>query len=207
MMRRILLGAAFAASCLPAATITAPFSGTGGTVSGTVNTPAPNNNNVLGLSPNTVNITEGWFGVTGSVAFQLPQSAGSTEYYFTKTVTNNSAFLWTSFGMAMGCGPTGSTDCGGGLNGNPLTLDYDVAPTSSAGGSLIASNGYSLLWAGLNVAPGQSVTFNFSVDTCSGCGGAWQIIQTANVAAPEPGTMLLCAAGLVGVGVYRKRRD
>jgi hypothetical protein len=94
------------------------------------------------------------------VSFGLPSSAGSTEYFVTKTVTNNTSSAWISFRIDFGCGSVGKDPC----PFNPLTGDYDLAPTSSAGGTLTTQAPTEIRWDGLNILPGNSVNFTFSVD-------------------------------------------
>ncbi len=187
-----------------ASTITAPFAGTGGTSSATVSTPSPGNDNVLGQSPNSLSIFENWNGLTFSESFALNQQpAASTEYFVTKRVTNNSGQIWTDFQIGVGCG-NGFVACPG---FNPLTMDYDQSPTSSAGGTLSSQSLIDFKWTGLNIAPGATVTFTFSLDTCANCSGGWLINQQAGVTAtPEPGTVLMGALGLGLIGVGRLRR-
>src|ERR1035438_7458221 len=182
------------APALRGSTITTPiFLNTGaGTVSGSVNTPVPNNGHIGGVSPNTLTLNEDinafWF----SAQFGLSTAngaTGSTEYFVTKNVTNDTGSTWTDFTIDVGCGVDGGSSCGGGA---PLTLVYDVPPTLTTPGILSSQNSYSMNWSGLNVAPGQSVTLTFSMYTCPACSGSWEIFQDATgAAAPEPAAAVL----------------
>ena len=128
-------------------TVTGPLSGGGtGTLSGTVNTPSPGNDNVTGLSPNTVNLTESILTFDPSSGFLsnfgLSSSTNArTEYTVTKTITNNTGFNWTSFRVAVGCDPAGTVlrytvPCFGQGANNPIRMDYDLLPTISGSGTI-----------------------------------------------------------------------
>ncbi len=154
---------------------------------------------VLSIDDNFTSIASGG-GL--QVTFDLAPSAGSTDYSVIKTVTNDTGAAWTDFQISWGCGPVGANPCPGFY---PLTNDGST-PTSSAGGTFV-DNGYEVLWNGLDIQSGSSVTFTFGVDTCPNCSGDWAIFQQAS-SVPEPGSLILGGIGLAltFVGRFRRRR-
>ena len=183
-----------------------------------VNTPAPgNNNHPGGNSPNTVTINEvatavqTLMGVSFNVINDSGSGGRSTEYAVTKTVLNSTGQTWTSFEMSLNYQF---------LNGQvfPFDLvvvqfDSDAIPTLSgngtAGQTLNSTVFNQLTWSGLNVQPGDSITINFSVDTCPSCDGIWQLSQLATPGTqtpqvPEPGMFALVGIGLVSFALRNK---
>lgn len=186
-----------------------------------VNTPAPgNNNHPGGNSPNTVTINEvatsvqALMGVSFNVLNDSESGGRSTEYAVTKTVLNNTGQTWTSFEMSLNYQF---------LNGQVFPFDFvvvqfdlDAQPTLSGNGTsgqTLSSSGVNqLTWAGINILPGDSITINFSVDTCPSCDGIWQLLQVATPATqtpevPEPGMFALVGIGLVSFAMRKKLRS
>lgn len=186
-----------------------------------VNTPAPgNNNHPGGNSPNTVTINEvatsvqTLMGVSFNVINDSASGGRSTEYAVTKTVLNNTGETWSSFGMTLNYQY---------LNGQVFPFDFvvvqfdtDALPTLSGNGTsgqTLSSSGINqLTWGGINILPGDSLTINFSVDTCPSCNGIWQLSQVATPATPtpevpEPGMFALVGIGLVSFAMRNKLRS
>jgi hypothetical protein len=183
-----------------------------------VNTPVPgNNNHPGGNSPNTVTINEvassvqTLMGVSFNVINDSASGGRSTEYAVTKTVLNNTGQTWTSFEMSLNYQF---------LNGQVFPFDFvvvqfdlDAQPTLSGNGTsgqnLSSNNTNQLTWGGINVLPGDSITINFSVDTCPSCDGIWQLSQLASggpptADLPEPAMTALIGIGLVAIGLRTK---
>ena len=183
-----------------------------------VNTPAPgNNNHPGGNSPNTIAIDEvatsvqTLMGVSFNVINDFASGGRSTEYAVTKTVLNNTGQTWTSFEMSLNYQF---------LSGQVFPIDFavvqfdpDALPTLSGNGTsgqTLSSSGVNqLTWAGINILPGDSITINFSVDTCPSCDGIWQLNQFASggpptADLPEPAMTTLIGIGLVAIGLRTK---
>ena len=124
-MKHLFLLAALAAS-LSASTLSNPVHNSGGGTlsSASITNPTPNNNNVIGQSLNLFTIVEALTASTGpfAIGFQIDPSAASTEYFVSKTITNNSGVTWTGFTVGVSCGSDGLVRCSG---FNPLLMDYD----------------------------------------------------------------------------------
>ena len=175
--------------------ITGPFGFFGpGTGTGVATTTTPG-----GSIGNTVVITENFtsYGTMQSTFLMPNGGEGSTQYLFTKTISNNTLDTWEDFKVAMACGQVGEgnplvSDCGF----FPLTVNYGVTPTNSEVGAVLDLTDPTLFhWSSMNVAPGESFALTFAVSTCSNCGGAWAIFETPSIlAVPEPGSMALVSA-------------
>lgn len=196
--------------------------GTFSNVSGnsTVNTTIQgNNNHPGGNSPNTITINEVAgavevaMGVSFDVLADVGGPGGSTEYAVTKTVINNTGQTWTTFAMALNylfiSGPINAA------NLIVVQLDADSLPTltgsGTSGQSLLSSTFNQAVWSGLNVQNGDSITLNFSVDTCPSCNGVWQLLQVASnegstAEMPEPGMFALVGLGLISIALRNKFR-
>jgi hypothetical protein len=147
----------------------------------TVATPYPNNDNSIAPSPNQIvkfpglSCTPITFKTTDPVdtsVFVVP-SGGTTEYFFTETVVNNTSSSWDSFTFQIGFGVNDNF-------GSPELIlvppgfaipnfDFSVSsadekPTSSKFTELNQDGSFRLKWSGGSVAPGESVDFTFSVD-------------------------------------------
>ena len=193
-----------------------------------VNTDTENNDNSLGASPNQIlnfpglSCTPKTFEVIAPIDTRLfvQLSGGTTEYFFTETVVNDTDSTWTDFHFELGF-DTG--DNFRRFDEIPLPLniavpDFDTpnrdpAPTSSKFANLIHQD-LSLWWSGGSVAPGETVDFTFSVDVPDDFLGLdlynnFTIRQTPTVV-PEPtSTLALLALGSIGAGsvVLRNRKQ
>ena len=185
--------------------ITGPFSFFGpGTGTGVATTTTPG-----GSIGNSVVITENFtsYGTMRS-SFLMPNNGeGSTQYLFTKTISNNTLDTWEDFKVAMACGAVGEgnplvTDCAF----FPLTVNYGVTPTNSEVGAVLDLTDPTIFhWSSMNVAPTESFDLTFVVSTCANCGGSWTIFETPSIlAVPEPGSLALVSACLTLLTVSRK---
>ncbi|MBH8563508.1 PEP-CTERM sorting domain-containing protein [Nostoc sp. CENA67] len=146
-----------------------------------VTTPFPNNNNSVSPSPNQIlnfpglSCTPKTFQTIAPIDTKLfvEPSGGTTEYFFTETVVNNTSSIWDGFNLKIGFGlndefappelilvPFGFAIPDFDFNDS----GSDPQPTSSKFTQLIQDGSFNLLWSGGSVAPGESIDFTFSVD-------------------------------------------
>lgn len=178
------------------------------------NTPAPNNDDVLGASPNVIPTTV-FFNSPGilETEFVLANSGGTTEYRFTQTFFNNSGASWTGFRFELGF-ETGSSFV---LSQLADTLQFD----SYEGHSTATSNVWDVLvdemktleWGGATVPRFSTATFTFAIDVPDDLAEAnpsglnrFTLRQTpiGEAAVPEPGTYALVGLALAGAVVRRR---
>lgn len=187
-------------------TITEPFAlyfgnGSGSLVNATVITTTPS-----GSFGNTLTLTEDFQSSTGPGVLSdftfalIGGPAGSTQYYVTKTVTNDTGIIWHDFLIFMGC-DFGFTPCSpSGLG--PVNVDYGLIPipTISVPGALDVTLPYLLHWSGMDVGNGEQVQFAFGIDTfdCGPgpCSASWHIGEKPNTV-PEPGTLALSSTSAI----------
>lgn len=181
--------------------------------SGVVTTSSPNettnpatNGNTLTLNESVTSVQSGpWY-----VELDIASAPGTTQYYVTKMITNNSSQTWNTFMV--------------GFQNNIIDIDGDAyvpypqpSPTLPSitnlgpGGSVtspgtINAVNDSVTFSGLNVTPLDTIVLHFWVDVCDGCGGLALITEQGTASAsPEPAAMSLAGAGLVILGVWRRR--
>jgi hypothetical protein len=176
-----------------------------------VSTPAPNNDNVITASANQITFAAGYVGSTfGSLApldvvFIDHGSMGSTEYFFSDTVTNNSGVNWSAFKLQIGFGydadfvaPNPAI-----VPPTPIAPDFDAddrspSPTAPPFTTLFSPTLYELDWSGALFPGGSSQTFTFSIDTPDGSYSGFTIRQLP-VPVPEPATLLLAFTALLTI--------
>ena len=189
---------------------------------------APNNDNTAAPSPNTIAtggfgvfLNAGGFGIL-DYEFNLADSAGTTEYFFTTNVVNNSGIAWNDFHFQLGFG-TGATfvpvGAGSGLDFD--TADGDPAPSSSVFPVLNHQEDI-VEWSGATVnylggAGGApfSVAFTLSIDVPDGLTAlhpqgenrfTLRSFPTAQQV-PEPTTVALVGVGLAWSTLRRRGRN
>ncbi|MGH9321992.1 MAG: PEP-CTERM sorting domain-containing protein [Vicinamibacteria bacterium] len=177
-------------------------------------TPDPNNDNASAASVNTIpsSVFLNTFGTT-EIEFVLATSGGTTEYRFTQALVNNTGQTWTDYHFELGFGtgasfvPSGIVDL---LDFD--TPDMDPSPTSSVF-TVLNHQPNTLEWSGGSVPAISSVFFTLAFDVPDGLEAfnpsglnRFTLRQFPTTAAvPEPGTLLLMGAGIVGI-VMRRRR-
>ncbi len=189
-----------------------------GTIGPVGATPAPNNDNSGLASPNLVpySIVLNAGGVGNlDVEFDIDDSAGTTEYWFTQSLLNNTGLLWTGFHYELGYG-TGANFVRSMIG----DLDFDApngdpVPTSSSF-SVLDLQAYTLNWSGGSVPSGNSLSQTFSIDvpdslsTLNPSGQDRFTLRqnptTSSAAIPEPATLGLLVLGLAGLGFSRRKR-
>ena len=188
---------------------------------------SPNNDNAVAPSPNTITtpgfgifLNAGGFGIS-DYEFSVANSGGTTEYFFTTNVSNNSGVAWTDYHFQLGFG-TGANfiPVGVGFGLDFDTPNGDPAPASSV--FPILNHQANLVdWSGATVnyvlgpgGPPFSVAFSLSIDVPDGLATVHpqgldrftlRSFPTAQQA-PEPLTAALLGLGLAGAALARRRR-
>jgi hypothetical protein len=186
------------------------------------NTPAPNNDNVAGPSPNTIvyNIFFNTFG-TAEFEFIVAQSGGTTEYRVVTgplPLVNNTGQVWTAFHFELGYGLGAQFVRSGAVD----ALDFDTPardPAPTASRFLIPDHqADTLTWVGGTVPSIGAVAFSFAIDVPDNLqafhpSGAnrFTLRQAPTLpptAIPEPSIYVLFGTGLLGLLGYgwRKRK-
>lgn len=171
------------------------------------------NNNIVGVSPNTVAITlEVYAFNQNDLVFTPSFTAGTTEYTATTTLINNTEVAWRGFSLEIGEGGfDGTTDTFAihAANDDTFTnFDYPdedspfVSPEFST--AVIASN--RIEFSGGLVNPGETTSFQFQVDVPTN--QPLVTFRGSVNAVPEPSTLaaLSLGTGLIGIAIWRKRR-
>lgn len=173
---------------------------------------APNNDDAVGASPNTVFVTQKDYIAIGPVdiVFSVINSGGVSEYLFTEGVFNNTTLNWGGYHIELGFGH----DAGfvKSLAGDGLDFDapnfnspfnFNPSPgffptVSVTEDDVIASGGVMpyLSFAGY---------FRFTVDVPDGI--TEFTVRQSPIAVPEPGSLALSICGLAGIAVWRQRRQ
>lgn len=192
------------------------ISGNGNVIITGVAAPDPSdvdNDNVAGVSPNTVGIDLTVNALNqNDLVFTPFFTAGTTEYTSTVTLFNNTGVAWSSFSLEIGEGGfNGTTDTFSLHAANDATFtnfDYpdedspftspDFATVSVASNRIVYSDGF--------VDVGGSTTFQFQVDVPTN--QPFVTFRGTVTAVPEPSTFaaMSAATGLIGIGFWRKRR-
>lgn len=179
------------------------------------NTPAPNNDDAVGDSPNVIPYSI-FFNSPGflETEFVLAQSGGTTEYRFTQNFINNSSATWTGFRFELGFG-TGANFVLSQLADN---LEFDRFENHTTATSnrwaVTVDQAKTLEFGGTPLARISTISFSFAIDVPDDLAAAnpagvnrFTLRQTplAASAVPEPGTWLLAVPVLLLIAYARRR--
>jgi hypothetical protein len=183
----------------------------------TVSTPAPNNFDTSTASQNVIAFPSGYVGSSFNslnpldTVFFVSPSGGTTEYFLSETITNNSGIDWAGFTLSI-------TD----ITGSFVFLqspnfNLTPAPTSNPTVSIVTAtlNGLAkqLILGAVSVPPfgpaivpsGGSIDLTFSMDVPDNATNfSGFAIQQSPSPVPEPETLSLLALG--GIGLWFARR-
>ena len=180
-------------------------------------TPSPNNDNASAASPNTVPYSVVFNGALGPLLaeFATDASGGTTEYRFTQTFVNNTGQVWTGFVFELGYGLSGGFTLSGATDGLDFDWpDADPTPTASLF-SILSHQSDRIEWSGGSIPSAGALTLTFAIDVPDnlaafnpGQVNRFTLRQTpiaSTQSVPEPSSLLLLAAGLLGWISWRRR--
>lgn len=172
---------------------------------------APNNDDVAGDSPNVIVVTQkDYFGIGPvDLVFDVVDTGGVTEYFFTEGVQNNTGLDWSGYHLELGFG-VGSefvkSTAGDGLDFD--SPDFNSTIDFYPGGFFFPT--YTALEddliAGGGIMPDFAFAGNFLFHVDVPDGITSFTLRQSPIPVPEPGTFTLTALGLLGLTAYRKRR-
>lgn len=167
--------------------------------SGGVVTPSPGNDNVPGLSPNTISWDVDCFGLYGGTTSFNGGTGPATEYTATIVVENNTGVTWNGYTMSLEAGSRAAP-----VLQSTYIFDFDLSPTlTGSPGNWTSPNNNRIEWTGLNVPSGSSITLVANVDfPVTGAGGWWIDQWPTQVPSPGPGVLALAGTLLA----IRRRR-
>jgi hypothetical protein len=188
----------------------------GGTFTGGPVTLVPNNDNSVPPSPNLFDVSSSAiFSDPFDIVMQIMDSGGTTEYFFTQSLTNGTGFAWGGVILSLGSGSGASFLINPGDDGLDFdTPDRDPTPFSSAFLVNTHDPDQLIFFGGGQLNPGETTTLSYSVDIPDSPTidpGAWipggyeGTMRFSVIPIPEPSTGLLVGLGLVVLsGRWRK---
>ena len=171
---------------------------------------ASNNDNVVGISPNGILVTQKAYNGIGpaDIVFFVEPSGGVTEYYFMEGVDNMTSSPWSSYRMELGFG-VGSgftlSPPGDGLDfdapdfDTPADFTFNFPTLSESEDVLVASGG-----THSNVLGFSFANYFFSIDVPDGI-SEFTLRQIPIAEVPEPSSLIMAAC--CGVALLRTRRN
>jgi hypothetical protein len=174
---------------------------------------APNNDNVSGPapSPNLFIVDQKNYIAVAPVdiTFDVTNTGGTTEYAFKEGVQNNTGLPWVAYHIELGFGFGASFTHSPSGDGLDFDAPFFDSPTDfSAGGFPTHIDLEDDIFASGGVMPSPSFAgfFHFNIDVPDGI-TQFTLRQTpVPLGVPEPGTGVLVAIGVGGLGLSMKRR-
>jgi PEP-CTERM motif len=144
----------------------------------------------------------------GPLDFQFPvtPTATTNTYFVTEGITNNTTQTWSDYHELLGTGTTGNFSLGGTPVQFLIPTDSTYSNTAFPGRSVSSDE---IDYTGGSIAPGQAITITYSItvpDVSVAGPGTFTLRQLPTVV-PEPGTLGLLAAGVVGLLGRRHRQS
>jgi hypothetical protein len=186
-----------------------------------LSTPAPNNDNANVSNPNNIPLpgTPGpglTFSSTAPIdtVFTVQASAGTTEYFVSDLVSNNSGVTWNGFRLQLGTGVGANFSLGGPVIPEILFPDFDTpnldpAPGSTAFATVNATPvELSLSNGTLPSGIASLLSIGFSIDTPDDLIPSGYVNFTLRqfpVSVPEPATLTLLSLGAIALMFARRR--
>ncbi len=171
---------------------------------------APNNDDIVGTSPNEIRITQKDYVGIGPVdiEFTVIPSGGVTEYLFTEGVQNGTGIPWTDYHMQLGFG-VGSAFVPS-PPGDGLDFDDGVSATSpfsfSPFTTVIVTEDDIDAFGGVIVSPSFTFPFVFHIDVPDGITTFTLRQYPTTDFIPEPSSLVLSSLALLAPASTRKRK-
>ena len=127
---------------------------------------------------------------------------GTTEYFSTEGVLNGTGIAWTDYHLDLGFGTGGSFVSSTAGDGLDFDSPHNDSPIGFGPFSTIVIGEDTIDAYDAIVVPGGFYNFGFSIDVPNGI-SEFTIRQYPTIV-PEPGTALLLAFGLLGLGARRR---
>ena len=174
---------------------------------------APNNDDMVGASPNIIFVTQKHYIGIGPVdlEFSVTNTGGTTEYLFKEGVFNDTGLNWGSYHIELGFGH--GVGFVGSASGDGLDFDapsYNSPFNFNGGSSFFPSVSVTEddVFATGGVMPDLTFAgyFYFTVDVPDGISSFTVRQSPIPVGVPEPGSMVILTFGVAGLVMKRKHR-
>ncbi len=204
----------FSTSVLRAGEITgfSWFSGVASVAGTTISPPSdPNNDDVVGPSPNGVFVTQKNYVGIGPVdlQFDVSDTGGVTEYLITEGVANNTGLDWSSYHIELGFGHEAGyvkSTLGDGLDFDAPDYNSTFFFNPSPGFFPTYSVSEDDVYATGGVMPNSTFAgyFQFTIDVPDGITSF--TIRQSPIPAPEPSTWALACIGCIALWTLGRQR-
>ncbi len=173
---------------------------------------APNNDNVVGDSPNVFFLTQKDYHAIGPVdlVFDVRDTGGTTEYYFQEGVQNSTGLDWTGYHLELGFG-TGAgfvkSTAGDGLDFDSPDFDSTIDMNPGPGFSVVTTPTEDDIVASSGLQPNGAFAgyYVFHIDVPDGIDQFTLRQSPIGEGVPEPSAAILIGMSLLGsVGLRRR---